>query len=348
MKRFLLLLLPFLLLLNACHRSPSQGEGACQTACIAFYNLENLFDTINQEQVNDGSFTPEGNKAWGSQRYWEKSHNMAKVIAEIATDVTPEGPIILGVSEVENREVLEDLVKDELIRKRNYRIVHYDSPDRRGIDVALLYNPNYFQVTDSQARPLHVKGKKGFRTRDQLVVSGLLDGEPMHFIVVHWPSRYGGEEKSRPLRNAAAQLSRSIIDSLTTLDPQAKIVLMGDYNDDPDNESVTKYLNASGKKRLHKGQLYNPFEQLFRKGIGSLAYRGHWNMFDQQVITRALLKGGRRGYRYHDAVVFQQPWMKQKEAPYEGYPLRTFAGGRYLGGYSDHFPSYILLTKKAK
>ena len=347
MKRKLTFVFLSLLTALASLTGYAQQEKQYKVACVAFYNVENLFDTINQEGVNDYEFTPEGPNAWTSSRYLEKSHNMAKVIAQIATDVTPDGPAILGVSEIENRSVLEDLVADELLKDRNYQIVHYDGPDRRGVDVGLLYNPKYFEVTNSQSRRLYVEGKDDFKTRDQLVVSGLFDGEPMHFIVVHWPSRYGGEKRSRPLRNAAAQLSRSIIDSLLTIDPQAKVVLMGDYNDDPNNESVAKYLNATRKTRLKKGQLYNPFEEMFREGIGSLAYRDNWNMFDQHVITPAWLEKDYSTYRFHKAVVFQKPWMKQKEGRYKGYPHRTFAGGRYLGGYSDHLPTYLLIIKEA-
>ena len=347
MKRKLTFILLSLLTALASLTGYAQQEKQYKVACVAFYNLENLFDTINQEGVNDYEFTPEGPNAWTSSRYLEKSHNMAKVIAQIATDVTPDGPAILGVSEIENRSVLEDLVADELLKDRNYQIVHYDGPDKRGVDLGLLYNPKYFEVTNSQSRRLYIEGNDDFKTRDQLVVSGIFDGEPMHFIVVHWPSRYGGEKRSRPLRNAAAQLSRSIIDSLLTIDPQAKVVLMGDYNDDPNNESVAKYLNATRKTRLKKGQLYNPFEEMFREGIGSLAYRDNWNMFDQHVITPAWLEKDYSTYRFHKAVVFQKPWMKQKEGQYKGYPHRTFAGGRYLGGYSDHLPTYLLIIKEA-
>ncbi|HPE86268.1 MAG: endonuclease/exonuclease/phosphatase family protein [Bacteroidales bacterium] len=324
----------------------AQQEKQFKVACIAFYNLENLFDTINQEEVNDFEFTPEGPNRWISSRYLEKSDNMAKVIAAIALDITPDGPAVLGVSEIENASVLEDLVANERIKARNYQIVHYDGPDRRGVDVGLLYNPKYFSVTHSQSRRLTVGGMPDFRTRDQLVVSGLFDGEPMHFIVVHWPSRYGGEKRSQPLRIAAAQLSRSIIDSLLTLDPNAKIVLMGDYNDDPNNESVEKHLKATGKTRLKDDQLYNPTAPLFKKGIGSLAYRDNWNLFDQHVITPAFLGDDYSTYKLYKAEVFNRPWLMQKEGAFKGYPYRTFSYGRYIGGYSDHLPTYLILIKE--
>lgn len=348
MKRHLNLLVSLVFLFSGILTVQAQQEKQYKVACVAFYNLENLFDTINQENVNDYEFTPEGPNGWTSSRYMEKSNNMAKIISNIAIDVTPDGPAILGVSEIENRSVLEDLVANEQIKDRNYQIVHYDGPDRRGVDVGLLYNPKYFEVTNSQSRPLHIEGMDDFRTRDQLVVSGIFDGEPMHFIVVHWPSRYGGEKRSRPLRNAAADLSRSIIDSLMAINPDAKVVLMGDYNDDPNNESVAEHLNATRKKRLRGDQLYNPFGEMFRDGIGSLAYRDNWNMFDQHVVTPAWLEKDYSSYRFHKAVVFQKPWMKQKEGRYKGYPHRTFAGGRYLGGYSDHLPTYLVIIKEVQ
>lgn len=348
MKKKLILIFAIVFIFAGNVKLLAQQEKQFKVACLAFYNLENLFDTINQEDVNDYEFTPEGPNRWTSERYLEKSNNMAKIIANIATDITSDGPAILGVCEVENRSVMEDLVANEQIKDRNYKIVHYDGPDRRGVDVGLLYNPKYFTVTNSQSRPLHIEGKEDFRTRDQLVVSGIFDGEPMHFIVVHWPSRYGGEKRSRPLRNAAAQLSRSIIDSLTAINPDAKVVLMGDYNDDPNNESVVKYLNATRKKRLKKDQLYNPFGKMFRDGIGSLAYRDNWNMFDQHVITRAWLDKDYKSYRFHKAGVFSKPWMKQKDGQYKGYPYRTFSHGRYIGGYSDHLPTYLIIIKEAE
>lgn len=318
-------------------------------ASIGFYNLENLFDTINNiELMNSTEFTPEGTNKWTSKRYHEKLTNMAFVISEIATDVTPDGIAILGVSEIENRGVLEDLVKEEKIKQRNYQIVHYDSPDARGVDVGLLYQPKYFKVTNSRSHTLHM-ADTGFKTRDQLVVSGLLGDEMIHVIVNHWPSRRGGEKASRPNRNAAADLTRSIVDSLLAMDKNAKILVMGDLNDDPVNQSVKDHLKAKGREdELQPQDMFNPMFRLYKDGIGSLAYDDAWNLFDQIIISQGLLGSDKSTWKFYNAKVFSKNYMKQKDGAYAGYPLRTFAGGVYMNGYSDHFPVYVNLVKEVK
>ena len=271
---------------------------------------------------------------------------MAKVISQIATDVTPDGIAVLGVSEIENRGVLEDLVKEDAIKEHNYKIVHYDSPDRRGVDVGLLYQPKYFQVINTNSHTLYMEDTN-FRTRDQLVVTGILDGEKVHIVVNHWPSRSGGEKKSRPKRNAAGKLSRFIVDSLLTLNKNAKIIVMGDLNDDPVNPSVKEHLRAKGKEsQLEEGDLFNPMYKMYQDGIGSLAYRDSWNIFDQVIISQALMGEDKSDYKFYKAKVYNKNFLLQKDGRYAGYPFRTFAGGIYLGGYSDHFPVFIYLIKE--
>lgn len=328
----------------------AQPQKAYNVACIGFYNLENLFDTINNKELFlSEEFTPESEKQWTSQRYHEKLNHMAEVISKIGTDVTPDGVALLGVSEIENRGVLEDLVKESSIADRDYQIVHYDSPDRRGVDVGLLYQPKYFEVVNSASHRLTMPDDTNFRTRDQLVVSGYLNGEMIHVIVNHWPSRSGGEKRSRPKRNAAGELSRHIVDSLLNLDPNAKILVMGDLNDDPVNPSVLEHLRAKGKeKELEPGDMYNPMYNLYREGIGSLAYRDLWNLFDQVIVSQALLGDDKSTYKFYKAFVFNKNFLKQKEGAFAGYPNRTFVGDRYLGGYSDHFPVYVLLIREKK
>ncbi|MBU0765186.1 MAG: endonuclease/exonuclease/phosphatase family protein [Bacteroidetes bacterium] len=348
-KNFFIIIL--FLLLNWFYLN-AQEEKNYRIACIAFYNLENLFDTKDDEGVNDEEYTPVGDKNLNAEKYSKKLKNMASVIAQIGTDLSPDGPAVLGVSEIENKGVLEDLVKEETIKTRNYQIVHYDSPDRRGVDVGFLYNPKYFKVTNSAKYRLVVEvedGEEPFLTRDQLLVSGMLDGDPLHIIVNHWPSRRGGEKRSRPMRNAAADLCRSITDSILNLDPNAKVIIMGDLNDDPNNESVKQHLIAVGNKdKLDKGELYNTMEPLFRNGIGSLAYQDSWNLFDQIIITPGLLGEDKSTYMFHKAFVFNKNFLKQQSGRYKGYPLRTFAGGVYTAGYSDHFPTYIFLIKEVR
>ncbi|HPE33397.1 MAG TPA: endonuclease/exonuclease/phosphatase family protein [Bacteroidales bacterium] len=327
----------------------AQDEMRYRIGCIAFYNIENLFDTIDQPNVNDTEFTPEGPNKWNSSKYYEKLSNLSEVISKIGVDLTPDGPAVLGLSEIENRSVLSDLVMQPELRQRNYQIVHHDGPDRRGVDCALFYNPKYFTMTNSQSRRLRVEGRDNFFTRDQLVVSGMFDGEMMHFIVNHWPSRSGGQKRSEPLRIAAARLTRSIVDSLLNIDPNAKVIVMGDLNDDPVDKSVKKIMNTTDNPdKLKSDMMFNPMERLYRQGIGSLAYRDAWNLFDQLLLTQALTGNDKSTYKFYRAGVFNKPWLLQKEGAFKGYPWRSFAGGNYLGGYSDHLPVYLFLIKEEK
>lgn len=337
-----------IILFSAC-LSVAEAQQQVRAGLIAFYNLENLFDTLDTKGVLDEEFTPEGPNKWTGSRYLEKLDNMALVISRIGEDDGwTGGPAVLGVSEIENRSVLEDLAAHPLLKESNYQIVHYDSPDRRGVDVALMYRPRFFRVTSSASPSLDLTNDEGepVYTRDQLVVSGIFDGEPMHFIVGHWPSRSGGELTSRPRRIAAAQLSRRIVDSLQALDGDAKIFVMGDLNDDPVDESIRNHLRASGKPdRLKEGELFNAMFPLFRKGIGSLYYRDGVNLFDQIIITPSLLGSDYSSYRFHHARVFNASFLVQKDGQYKGYPLRSFVGTVWQGGYSDHFPVYVIIVK---
>ncbi len=323
-------------------------EKQYQISCVAFYNLENLFDTIDTPEVNDIDFTPKGSYAWTSTKYHNKLENMSSAISQIGGKYAPDGPAVIGVSEVENRQVLEDLVKMPALKKANYGIVHYDSPDRRGIDVALLYNKEHFTPIKSDPYRLHIDNDSSFRTRDQLLVEGMLDGDTIYVIVNHWPSRSGGEFRSRPKRVAAAALTKHIADSVMSVNKSAKIIIMGDLNDDPTNESCKETLNAQkNKEQVVQGGLYNASWSLFAKGIGSLAYRDSWNLFDQIIISYGLLNAETTiGYKFWKSYVFNEDFLTQQEGRYKGYPKRTHAGGSYLNGYSDHFPSYIYLVKE--
>jgi hypothetical protein len=319
------------------------------TAIIGFYNLENLFDTINDPNKNDEDFLPEGSYNWTSPRYWEKQQNLARVISEMGVEANPDGLAILGVCEVENKAVLEDLVKQEKIKGRNYGIVHYDSPDMRGIDVALIYQPKYFKVTNSKSYKLIMPGNDNFLTRDQLVVSGLLDGEMIHIIVGHWPSRRGGEKKSEPNRIEAAKLGRHIIDSLYTIDENAKVILMGDLNDDPTNKSIKTHLNATGDiEKVTGNKLYNPMYDLHMKGIGTLAHRDVWGIFDQTILTPAWINNDYSTFQFYKAKVYNKPYLVQKDGNFKGYPFRTYSGGQYTAGFSDHFAVYSIFVKEKK
>ncbi len=316
---------------------------------VAFYNIENLFDTIDTPGVRDGEFTPEGAKNWNSEKYWDKIENLGTVLSNIGSREGFSNPAVIGLCEMENYDVLVDLVNNKNIKDVNYQIVHYDSPDIRGIDVALLYRPDVFEFISSRSVPLalYLDDGTSLHTRDQLVVTGNLDGERMHFIVNHWPSRYGGEEASRKFRNEAAKLTRALIDSIVDVEPDAKVIMMGDLNDDPNNESVRKYLNArDDKNKLKPEQLFNASETLFKQGKGTLKYRGKWNMFDQMVLTPALVNKDIGGYQYHSFHVFDNPFVLEQEGRFKGTPFRSYVGKKYLGGYSDHLAVYLILIKE--
>lgn len=314
---------------------------------IGFYNVENLFDIEDTPDVNDAEYTPDGAKRWTAERYNEKLERLAQVMGEMGRDVHPLGCQIIGLAEIENRNVVEDLINTGVLRERNYDIVHYDSPDRRGIDVGLIYQPEFYKVFNHKSYTLKVPGKDNFFTRDQLLVSGVLDNDTVHVIVAHWPSRRGGEKRSMPLRMAAAELGRHIIDSLLNENPNAGIMYMGDLNDDPVNPSVRRGLRTTGKaSKAVDGVFFNPMEEKYNKGIGSLAWRDNWNLFDQIILSPRLVVGHNNGYRYFGAKVFNKPYLRQQEGNFAGYPFRSYVGDTYKGGYSDHFPVYVILVRE--
>lgn len=326
---------------------PPGGKRDFIAVCVGFYNVENLFDTINDPRTLDEEFTPEGLNRWNSVRYHEKIENLARVIAEIGTDMTPDGPAVLGLSEVENELVLEDLASHPMIKNRDYRVVHYYGPDARGVDVAFFYQPRYFSYISSKSYRLHIPGRPDFRTRDQLLMTGEMLGERMHFIVAHYPSRRGGERRSRPLRIATADLTRHIADSILQAEPGAKIVFMGDVNDNPTDVSIRKHLRSVGSRQhVKENEFFNPFESLYRRGIGSNAWRDSWSLFDQILVSPGLLEEKPRAWQFFRAEVFNKPFMRQPSGRFQGYPYRSYAGGVYLGGYSDHFPTMIYLVRE--
>ncbi len=343
MKFRLLLLLIYLPTIGL-----SQYKNTVKIRTIAFYNVENLFDTENDSLTFDDDRTPEGKDHWTQERYEQKVENISEVISHIGLIVSKTSPDIIGLCEIENKKVLEDLVSHPNLQKMNYGIVHFDSPDERGIDVAFIYKKAVFFPTSFQSRRLLLQNIDGERdyTRDQLVVGGLLDDEQIYCIVNHWPSRSGGAARSKPNRLAAAKLNKSIIDSILRIDHTAKIISMGDLNDDPIDDSLRKILKTKGnKKDLEENDLFNPMEKLFKKGVGSLAYRDEWNLFDQFYFTANLLEKEGGSYRFWKVNVFTAPYLFAKKGKYKGYPFRTYSGGNYTGGYSDHLPVYLYLIK---
>ncbi len=317
---------------------------------VAFYNLENLFDTINDPNKFD-EFSPMMElKTNRSAIYKKKVKNMARVIADIGADIANNAPAIIGVSEVENREVLEDVVNDSLLLEKDYGIVHYNSPDTRGIDVALLFQKKIFTPTHTSSHALKIyddTGKQRVYTRDQLLVTGNLDGDVIHVIVNHWPSRRGGEARSRPKRVAAAKLSKHLIDSVQAINPYAKIFIMGDLNDNPTNESVKGILKAKkDRKKVGLKGIYNPFEGFYKKGLGSNAYRDTWSLFDQILMTKPLLEKDYSSFRFYKAGIFNKNYLINNRGQYKGYPKRSFSNGTFTDGFSDHFPVYVYIIKE--
>lgn len=312
---------------------------------VAFYNVENLFDTTHDESIDDIEFTPKGAKQWTPEKYQKKLRNIASVIHLLAKEHCPSGPAAIGLAEIENRGVVEDLIQTGELSKMGYKIVHTDSPDKRGVDVALIYNPQLFQVTSYMAYPYHLPDNPEFRTRDQLLVSGKLAGDPFHIIVNHWPSRYGS--KSSALREHAASICKHIADSIYQADPDAKIVIMGDLNDDPTDKSCRVVLNAKKRQKdVKPGGLFNTMWGFYEKGIGTLSYQNKWSLFDQIIISESLLGNDRSTLKFWKSEIFNREFLHQKEGKYKGYPLRTFSGDTFQNGYSDHFPVILYVAKE--
>jgi hypothetical protein len=345
-----------------------QAQKKYEVHTVAFYNFENLFDTINNPN-NDEEWLPEGAMNWTSKKYRKKLENLARVLAEIGSNENSNTPTLIGCAEIENRGVLEDLIKQPKLINSDYGIVHFDSPDFRGIDVGLLYQKKHFVPITTSKHPLYIystpkkdnkkekddstddnkqfeKTKKRIYTRDQLLVTGYLDGDEVNIIVNHWPSRSGGEKKSSPYREAAAALNRKIIDSLININPDAKVITMGDLNDGTYNKSVKVVLEAklSKSELVNSADLYNPFEKMYKDGNSSLFYRDAGDIFDQIIISQQLVAPTNAfSFKYWKAGIYNKPYMLQTTGQYKGYPLRNSLSGP---GFSDHFPVYIYLIKE--
>lgn len=314
---------------------------------MAFYNLENLFDTIHDAGKNDYEYLPEGKNRWNTMKYTSKLENMAEVISGLSTDMLPMGPAIIGVSEIENRRVLEDLIAQPQLADRGYEIIHVEGPDRRGVDCAFLYNPKMFKLETTKLAPYYTEDyDTTYLTRGFLIAGGILHDERVHVIVNHWPSRGAAS----PARERAGELVRVLKDSLLTAYPGSSVIIMGDFNDDPMDKSMAQSLGAK-KEKSETGvtDLYNPWwNTLVEDGLGTLKYQGKWNLFDQIIISGNLLGTDRSTFKYLKHEIYLRDYMLQKEGKYKGYPLRTHAGGSWLNGYSDHLPAILYLVKEVK
>ena len=325
-------------------KAQSSGGRRVQVAGIAFYNFENLFDTIpNNPLGRDEEFTPGGSRQWDGRKYWLKVHNLAYAISQFKTKTTPYGPAIIGVSEIENASVMADVARQPELRDWNLQIVHHDSPDLRGVDVGLMYNPRYFKVENVTN---HTLTALSFATRDQMCVVGQLLGQRIGVLVNHWPSRLGGQEQSEPNRIAAAELSKQIADSLWRVDPDMGVIVMGDLNDDPMNKSCAVILGGKREAKDAKPHgFFNPWWNILNRGIGTLAYASSWNLFDQIIISGNLVNTPEDRWHFYEAKVLNFDFLKDTEGNRVGYPKRTYAAGSFLGGYSDHFPTEIFLRR---
>ncbi|MBR1446797.1 MAG: endonuclease/exonuclease/phosphatase family protein [Alloprevotella sp.] len=350
-----------------------KGEKRYAMYGVAFYNLENLFDTIHDEGKNDFEYLPDGANRWGTLKYTHKLRNMSKVLSELCRDKLHGGPAFIGMSEIENRRVLEDLLKQPSLKNTGWRIVHEDGPDRRGVECAFFYNPRIFQYESHMLVPYYykdpsqpevdlgfytdrtgkvipykeLKGDTTHITRGFLVMSGRLAGEKVHAIVCHWPSRFAGS----PVRERAGEQVCALKNALLRQDPGAHIIIMGDMNDDPENKSLSVELGCKHNQKDVKGDsdMFNPWwDMLYKVGQGTLMYNGKWNLFDQIVFNGTLIGKDRSTLKYLKCEVFNRSYLFQSEGRYKGGPLRTHAGGTWLDGYSDHLPTCIYLVKEKK
>lgn len=345
----------FLLILALCMVSigaMSQNEKKYLCYGVGFYNQENLFDTCHDEGKRDYDFLPTGSYRWNGLKYSHKLKNMARALADMGTDVLPKnvGCAVIGLSEVENSKALDDLTAQEPLKARGYKYVHIEGPDRRGIDCALLYNPQLFKVWNTKLVPYvqELEKDSAFLTRGFLTVSGEMAGEHVAFVVCHWPSR-----AAKPFyRESGGRQVRALKDSLLREDPKVKVFVMGDMNDDPTNKSMYEALSAKEDiEKVGKNDMFNPwYNVLVKQGQGTLMYQGAWNLFDQIILSPNLLnkKGHRDGstLKYWKCEIQRMPYLFQTEGKYKGGTKRTTAGGVWLDGYSDHLPTAIYLMKE--
>jgi hypothetical protein len=341
-----------LLLLHSCCIPfvwSQEKDTAYEVVSVAFYNLENLFDTLNDPNTRDDDRTPEGRDRWTLDVYEKKVTNMATVLAQIGADTTHQPTVVIGLCEVENRQVVEDLILSPMLKPFDYGIVHYDSPDERGIDVALIYQKKHFLPLAFKSHALRLYDEDGERdfTRDQLLVYGLLEKEPIYFMVHHWPSRSGGQKRSEPNRIDAAALNKRVVDSILQQQPGAKIINMGDFNDDPTNKSIAGVLMASSKRdgAIKKQRLYNPMTAFYKRGIGTSCHRDTWHVLDQIHLSPGLLSANKSEWQFWKVGIYNKSFLITKTGRYKGYPFRSFASGHFTGGYSDHFPVYAYLIR---
>jgi predicted extracellular nuclease len=317
---------------------------------VAFYNVENLFDVVNDPHVYlNKDFTEFGGQNWTENRYQKKLARISEAISKIGFESTGKLPAIIGLAEVENKKVLNDLIQQPKLARSNYDFIHYNSPDERGIDVALLYDATVFTLLHSEPLNIHLENEEGVRdtTRDILYVEGILAGTPVHIYVNHWPSRRDGAATTDAKR---VEVASQLVQYVDKKDPENKravnslpikeahhVIIMGDFNDDPENDSIKKGILPFGfdnitasLKNFHRGSLNHQFK---------------WNLFDQVLISQGLHNDVTDSLYFHKADIFDDIMLRQWKGKYRGQPARTFVGRTYKGGYSDHFPVFAIFRR---
>ena len=329
------------LIIFACgSKKESASKEENSYARVLFYNVENLFDTLDTEGVKDSEYTPGSDKNWNSERYYEKLSQLSKVIASADTGYFPD---LIGLSEIENKEVIIDLINSPLLKDQNYSIIHQDSPDKRGIDVSLIYNDAYepiymdFILVDLPVERSH--------TRDILYSKGVLYKDTVHIFINHWPSRYGGKEISDPKRAFTAQILRDVIDSIQDADNSPRIIIMGDFNDYPPDSSLSYVLNAKAVVGENENDLINLAWDINAAGKGTYNYKGEWGALDQFIITANFFSQGKLRADEQSYNVVKRDWLLYTNNKGEQYPSRTYGGKNYYGGYSDHLAILLKLKK---
>lgn len=309
---------------------------------IAFYNTENLFDVFVDDKTIGNDFVPFAPKKWTRDRYLKKIENLGFAISKIGLDTAQNPPVLVGLAEIENAKVLKDLIRSKALASHKYQFVHYDSSDERGIDVALLYNKDAFRLETTRAFPVLAEEVSGVRdfTRDILLVTGYLEDKKIQVLVNHWPSRHQGSDATETKRLQVAKQLSEIITDLKKDDANAQIIVMGDFNDNPNSQSI---LNLKSDN-----QLFNTIDSVWSYGRGSVNHNFTWLQFDQILISYNFLDEKSNGHRFMKSNIFDPEFLKQTKGKYKGQPLRTYLGRKYKDGFSDHFPVYIQIINGRK
>jgi len=341
-----LYVIPFLSILFL-NNYPLQAQDA-KSERIVFYNVENLFDTENDSIKNDDEFTPDGSRNWNNYRFYDKLNNIYKVIISVGEW---EPPAVVGLCEIENRFVLNQLVYETPLKRFDYKIVHFESPDRRGIDVALIYRYKRFEPIHSEPIQINFPDNINSKTRDILYVKGVMfENDTIHFFMNHWPSRWGGYLETKPKREFVASMLRLKVDSILNVDNDPHIIIMGDFNDEPWDESVKVVLNAKlDSIKIEKGDLLNLMSKYEKDWLmGTSKYKEDWSVIDQFIISANLLSE-QNAIQVSDkgAQIHNLEFLLEDDKTHGGEkPFRMFTGYRYNGGFSDHLPIFLDVIKK--